>query len=56
MWRVSEVSYNTVKPWLLEKHYAQRIPSISYRYGLFKGDKLKGVCTIEKLESILLSN
>lgn len=48
MWRVSKVSYNTVKPWLLEKHYAQRIPSISYRYGLFKGDELKGVCTIGK--------
>lgn len=32
--------------WLLKKHYAHRIPSISYAFGLFDRDGLlMGVCT-----------
>jgi hypothetical protein len=31
--------------WLLNKHYAKRIPSISYAFGLYDGDVLQGVCT-----------
>ena len=32
--------------WLLHKHYAKRIPSISYSFGLFDIDKiLIGICT-----------
>jgi hypothetical protein len=31
--------------WLLNKHYARRIPSISYAFGLYEGDILQGVCT-----------
>ncbi len=32
--------------WLLKKHYAHRIPSISYAYGLYdKSNILQGVCT-----------
>lgn len=31
--------------WLLKKHYAHRIPSISYAYGLYENNALKGVCT-----------
>jgi hypothetical protein len=31
--------------WLLNKHYAKRIPSISYAFGLYEGDLLQGVCT-----------
>lgn len=31
--------------WLLKKHYAHRIPSISYAYGLYENNKLCGVCT-----------
>lgn len=31
--------------WLLKKHYAHRIPSISYAFGLYDGGILKGVCT-----------
>ena len=30
---------------LLNVHYARRIPSIVYAFGLFKGEKLKGVIT-----------
>lgn len=31
--------------WLLKKHYAKRIPSISYAFGLYVNDILEGVCT-----------
>jgi hypothetical protein len=34
--------------WLLNKHYAKRIPSISYAFGLYDGDLLQGVCTFGK--------
>lgn len=37
----SEESY----PWLLQKHYAKRIPSISYAFGLYEGQNLVGVVT-----------
>lgn len=32
-------------PWLLQKHYAKRIPSISYAFGLYEGADLVGVVT-----------
>lgn len=31
--------------WLLKKHYAHRIPSISYAFGLYENGILRGVCT-----------
>jgi hypothetical protein len=34
--------------WLLKKHYAKRIPSISWCCGLFIDNNLVGVCTIGK--------
>ena len=33
------------KDWLLFKHYAKRIPSIEYSFGLYNGNLLVGVCT-----------
>jgi hypothetical protein len=33
------------KPWLLNRHYAKRLPSISYAFGLFDKGSLVGVCT-----------
>jgi hypothetical protein len=40
----SEQTYD----WLLHKHYAKRIPSISFAFGLYNQDILKGVLTIGK--------
>jgi len=37
----SEQTYD----WLLNKHYAKRIPPISYAYGLYSDKLLNGVCT-----------
>lgn len=43
---VNCVNFNDCKEWLLYKHYAHRIPSISFAFGLFTKDKiLVGVCT-----------
>ena len=33
------------REWLLKKHYAKRMPSITYAYGLYKNNLLEGVCT-----------
>jgi hypothetical protein len=33
------------KEWLLKKHYAKRLCSISYSFGLFENDILIGICT-----------
>lgn len=32
-------------PWLLEKHYAKRIPQIMHAFGLYENNILIGVCT-----------
>lgn len=40
---VKQISYDDTKPFLLKKHYAHRMPSISYAYGLFIDGVLHGV-------------
>jgi len=42
---VKQITYQEAKPWILKKHYAKRIPSISYVFGLYIEDKLSGVCS-----------
>jgi len=41
---VSSINPSETYDWLLNKHYARRIPSISYSFGLYS-DRLEGVCT-----------
>lgn len=43
--KVKPISYDQTKPFILGIHYARRMPSISFSYGLFEGDKLLGVVT-----------
>ncbi len=43
MMKVLPVSYNETKKWILEKHYAHRMPSISFSFGLYINKKLEGV-------------
>ena len=45
---VSSINPNQTHEWLLKKHYAKRIPSISYSFGLFYNSILVGVLTIGK--------
>ena len=42
--KILSLKNEEVTPWLLQKHYARRIPSISFAYGLFAPD-LVGVVT-----------
>jgi len=42
---VKSIDREQTKEWLLYKHYAGRIPSISYSFGLYDGIHLVGVCT-----------
>lgn len=42
---VRRITYEETKPFLLNIHYARRMPSISYAFGLFIDGLLIGVCT-----------
>ncbi len=44
---VKSIAKHLCKEWLLHKHYAKRMPNISYAFGLFD-DNLIGVMTIGK--------
>ncbi len=44
---VKSINSNETYDWLLNKHYAKRIPSISWAFGLFD-TYLQGVCTFGK--------
>lgn len=42
---VQPIKKEECKPWLLDKHYAHRIPPIMYAYGLYDSNKqLQGCC------------
>lgn len=45
---VCPVRHKDTKDFILNKHYAQRMPSISYAFGLFLFGKLEGICTFGK--------
>lgn len=42
---VSRVSNSATYPFLIERHYAKRIPSLSHCFGLFRNNELIGVVT-----------
>lgn len=42
---VDYIAKRQCKSWLLHKHYAKRIPSISYAFGLYENKMPVGVCT-----------
>ena len=45
-YKVYPIPKDQTYDWLLKKHYAKRIPSISYAFGLYDGgNDLQGVCT-----------
>lgn len=43
--KVVAIPREQTKEWLIYKHYAGRMPSISYSFGLYDGNSLVGVCT-----------
>jgi hypothetical protein len=42
-YKIRRVSYEETKPFILDIHYAKRMPSITYAYGLFLENSLVGV-------------
>ena len=44
-YNVERIEYAQTKPFILDIHYARRMPSISYAYGLFYKEELVGVVT-----------
>jgi len=45
---VHSISRDDYKEWLLKKHYAKRLCSVSYAFGLYINNVLSGVCTFGK--------
>ena len=45
IYKVESIKSKETYDWLMYKHYAKRIPSISYAFGLFKDKELLGICT-----------
>ena len=48
LFKVKSIYPHETHEWLLKKHYAKRLPSISYSFGLYESDMLVGVLTIGK--------
>lgn len=46
--KVFPIKSKEAYPWLLEKHYAKRIPQIIYAFGLYVENELKGIVTYGK--------
>ena len=55
IYKCYSIKKDLCKEWLLYKHYAKRIPSITYSFGLFKNDILVGVLTFGMPSSPTLS-
>jgi len=51
---VQKISYDEAHPWILHKHYAKRIPSITHAYGVYEGGFLTGVVTFGMAPNYLL--
>ena len=47
-YEVRKIEYSETKDLILNVHYAHRMPSISYSFGLFLDNEMVGVCTFGK--------
>ena len=44
-YKIKRIKKQECKDWFLNKHYAKRLPSISFAFGLYINDSLEGVCS-----------
>ena len=51
---VKSIKNKECKDWFLNKHYAKRLPSISFAYGLYIDSCLEGVCSFGRPMSFTL--
>lgn len=42
---VQPITYEDVRPWVVNKHYAHKMPCVQYAFGLYNGSFLEGVVT-----------
>jgi hypothetical protein len=42
---VKSIKHQECKEWFLHKHYAKRLPSVSYAFGLYDKNSLVGICS-----------
>ena len=42
-YEIRQIPYSETKHWILNFHYAKRLPSISYAYGLYRHDEMVGM-------------
>lgn len=45
IYQIKSIDKSLCKEWCLKKHYAKRLPPITYSFGLFKENILNGICT-----------
>jgi hypothetical protein len=43
--KVLKITSAEARPWILQKHYARRLPCVQYAFGLFDGGVLVGIVT-----------
>ena len=43
--KITKIKNEECKEWFLHKHYAKRLPSVSYAFGLYKNNLLLGICS-----------
>ena len=55
-YKITKIKNEECKEWFLHKHYAKRLPSVSYAFGLYKNNSLEGVCSFGKPMSHTLIN
>jgi hypothetical protein len=55
-WKVIPIDSKETYSWLKDIHYAKRIPSISYAFGMYSNDRLIGVVTYGTPSSSTLKN
>ena len=56
-WSVQRIPFSEIKEWVLYKHYAHRVPPVSFAFGLYDKDGiLQGICTYGHPLSSTLKN
>ena len=54
-YEVRAINTKDAMPWIMERHYARRRPSISYSFGLFLNGEMVGICVFGRPGGACLS-
>ena len=52
--QVLPIDYDDTKEWCLYKHYAHRMPPISFAFGLYREGRMEGICTFGRPVALTL--